>query len=163
MKQLNLGIGEKSIDTPSLFLEKNIMMWNNHTMIQLSNISYISAEGIPSLPFPIFSILFLFLGLCFLVIPKMGCIGILLLIATGWYLYFWYEESKKRQNGAILNIRMNSGHVFNFEFSDKAFLQTVATRLKLILMDGGVSGKVEISIKDCVIKDSNVLTGANIK
>ena len=163
MKHLNLGIGEKSIDTPSLYLEKNIMMWNNHTMIQLSNISYISAESIPALPLPIFAILALLVGLTFLAIEGMALVGILILIGAGWYLYFWYEQSQKRSNGAILNIRMNSGHVFNFEFTDKAFLQTVATRLRLILMDGGVSGKVEISIKDCVIRDSQVLTGANIR
>lgn len=41
--------GEKFIETPSLLIKKNIMTWDN-TLIQLSNISYISLLQILSQP-----------------------------------------------------------------------------------------------------------------
>ena len=52
MKQKQFTLGETNIEPPSLLTKKNIMTWNN-TMIQLSNVSLISAADIDLAPFPL--------------------------------------------------------------------------------------------------------------
>lgn len=159
----NMGIGSNFIHTPSLFLEKNIMTWNNHTMIQLSNISYISAEKLPILQFPFMAAVLILGGLIMLMQGgALALSGLLMGGLGGVWVYFWYKENERRRNGAILNIKMNSGSELNFEFASEKFLWEVAKRLQAIMINGGTSEKVEINITNSVIRDSNVLSGAHL-
>lgn len=158
-----MAAGSSYINTPVIFLEKNMMMWDNHTMIQLSNISYLSAEKLPAAIFPIWTLLAIFAGLMLLMLSEeMALIGMMLWVVSGLVLYAWYKDAQKRENGAILHIKMNSGTTLNFEFESKEFLWYVAEKLQSILINGGTSEKVEINIVNSVIRDSSVLTGTNI-
>ena len=159
----NLGIGSNYIHTPSIFLERNVMIWNNHTMIQLSNISYLSAMNLPILVFPFMAALMILMGLIMLLAGEVVAFAGLILGALGGiWIYFWYKENERRKNGAILHIKMNSGNELNFEFASKDFLYVVADKLQAILINGGAGAKVEINISNSVIRDSSVLNGMNL-
>ncbi len=163
MNNASMGIGNNYINTPVIFIEKNMMMWNNHTMIQLSNISYLSAEKLPPAIFPVWTVLTIFVGLIMMMFGEgMAAVGIMLWVFSGVYLYLWYKDAQKRENGAILHIKMNSGSVLNFEFDNKEFLWYVAEKIQNIMINGGTNEKVEINIVNSVIRDSSVLSGTNI-
>ena len=163
INNMGMGIGNNYINTPAIFIEKNMMIWNNHTMIQLSNISYLSAEKLPPAIFPVWTVLAIFAGLIMMMFGEgAAAVGILLWVASGAVLYLWYKDAQKRENGAILHIKMNSGGVLNFEFENKTFLWAVAEKIQDIMINGGTNEKVEINIVNSVIRDSSVLSGTNI-
>lgn len=158
-----MGIGNNYINTSAIFIEKNMMMWNNHTMIQLSNISYLSAEELPPAIFPIWALIAIVIGLIMMPFGEgLAAFGIMLWAVSGVWLYLWYKDAQKRENGAILHIKMNSGTTLNFEFESKYFLQSVAEKIQEIMINGGTNEKVEINIVNSVIRDSSVLSGSNI-
>lgn len=146
MKQSQFTFGEKNIETPYLFIKKNIMTWNN-TMIQLSNISLLTAADIDLLPFPILALLMILGG--FVLFKSSAAFAILLFVLASVWFYFWYRENEKRKEGAILTIRMNSGHNLHFSFEDKAFLLKVVGSWKILLL------MVEIILKSLsILKDA---------
>lgn len=155
MAKEKIGLGEKTIDTPSLLIKKNIMAWDN-TMIQLSNISYVSASDVASLRFPIWALLMVLAGL-FLLKSSAG-LGIVLIIAGAVWLFYWYQENEKRKNCAILTIRMNSGNNLYFTFSDRTFLTKVMNVLSYIIVNG-TDRQVSINMSNCEISgNAQVLT-----
>ena len=93
MKQRQSTFGEKDIKTPSLLIKKNIMTWND-TMIQLSNVSLITAANIDSAPYPIWTALAILAGVAFF--GTSATLGILLLALGGVTIYFWYTGNEKR-------------------------------------------------------------------
>lgn len=158
MKQNQFTFSEKNIETPYLFIKKNIMTWNN-TMIQLSNISLLTAADINLLPFPFLAVLLILGG--FVLFESSVALAILLLILAGIWFYFWYKENEKRKEGAILTIRMNSGHNLHFSFEDKAFLLKVVGVLENIIIDGGYNSQTTIDIKGCNIINSDLFSNIN--
>lgn len=150
---------EKFIETPSLLIKKNIMTWDN-TVIQLSNISYISATDIELAKFPIWAALVILGGLY--LFGKSILLALFLIAAGAAGLYFWYQENEKRRQGAILTIRMNSGHNLYFTFEEKKFLLRVVHVLESIIINGGTNAPVDINIKDCTITNSRILTDVNV-
>lgn len=158
MKQSQFNFGEKNIETPYLVIKKNIMTWNN-TMIQLSNISLVTAADIDLLPFPILAVLLILAGI--MLFNSSAALAILLLVLAAAWLYFWYRENEKCKEGAILTIRMNSGHNLHFSFDDKAFLLRVVDVLENIIIDGGNNPQTTIDIKGCKIIISDLFSNIN--
>lgn len=160
MKQNQFRLGEKVIETPSLLIKKNIMTWDN-TMIQMSNISYISAADIATIRFPILAALLILVGL--FLFESSAFLAFVLLAIGGVWLYFWYNENEKRKQGAILTIRMNSGHNLYFTFENKQFLLQVLRVMEGIITDGNDGSQVSINITDCTISDNaRILDNLNI-
>ena len=157
MKQNQFGLGgnEAIIETPSLLIKKNIMTWGN-TAIQLSNVSYISAADIAESKFPWPAALLVLVG--FMLVEESFLLFLMLATAGGAWIYYWYKENEKRRNGAILTIRMNSGHNVYFTFQEKEFLFEVLKVLENIIINGGASSPVDINIKDCTINNSKILS-----
>ena len=85
MKQEQMKLGEKTIETPTLLIKKNIMAWDN-TMIQLSNISYVSASDVARLSLPIWALLLVLAGIA--LIGKSTLLGIVLIAAGGIWIYY---------------------------------------------------------------------------
>ena len=152
-------MSEKYIDTPSLLIKNNIMTWDN-TVIQLSNISYISAADIALMKFPGWLVAVIIAALFLLGEQTLSAILLIAGCAAG--LYLWYRENEKRRQGAILTIRMNSGHILHFTFKEKEFLIRVVRILESIIINGGVNSPVSINIKGCTITNSRVLSDINI-
>lgn len=110
------------IDTPRLWVKGNIMCWDG-TMIQLSNVSCISTTPLVQIAFPLFSIVFLLLGL--LSLGYNLIVGIILLGVGGVWIYNWYKTNEERKKDTILNIVMNSGNSLQFVINNKNFLDKV--------------------------------------
>lgn len=159
MKQAKFKIGEKYIETPSLVIKKNIMTWDN-TMIQLSNISYVSATNISNSDFPFLAAAIVVFGLFLLGDSSLLALAFLA-VGAGW-IYLWYAENERRKKGAILTIRMNSGHNLYFAFTNKRFLLQVLDVLERIIIDGGTHNtEVSINIENSTITGSKLLSEIN--
>lgn len=158
MKQTQFGLGEKFIETPSLIIKQNIMTWDN-TIIQLSNISYISASNLETITFPFWSALLILGG--FLIFGEMALLALALIAVGAVWIYSWYTENEKRKKGAILTIRMNSGHNLYFTFENKDFLLKVLDVLEHIIINGSTSSPISINIKDCKIQNSKLFSEIN--
>lgn len=155
MAKEKFGLGEKTIETPSLLIKKNIMAWDN-TMIQLSNISYVSSSDVASLSFPVLAALLILAGL--LLLKSSAFLAIVLMIAGAAWLFFWYQENERRKTCAILTIRMNSGNNLYFTFSNRAFLTKVMNVLAYIIVNG-TDRQVSINMTNCEISgNAQVLT-----
>ena len=156
MKENRFSIGDKTIETPSLVIRKNIMTWDS-TMIQLSNISLISAANIDNTPFPLLAALAIIVGL--MLLGKSTFLALILIAIGAIWIYFWYKENEKRKMGAILTILMNSGHNLYFKFSDRNFLLRVVRVLEQIITNGN-SNQISINLSDCTITgNAQVLNG----
>lgn len=158
-KTNRFSLGEKVIDTPSLRIRKNIMMWED-TMIQLSNVSYVSASNIATTVFPVWAALMILAGL---LVNSESVLVALVLIGLGvLWIYLWYQGNVQRKQGAILTIRMNSGHTLQFTFNNKAFLLEVLKVLENIIVDG-TDSQVSINISNSTISgNARVLENANL-
>lgn len=159
MKNEKFGFGEDTIETPSVYIRKNIMIWDNN-MIQLSNISCISASGVDDLPFPVWAAIVMLVGLVMFAMSPF--VAIVMIAVGGFFAFQWYSKNEKRKEEAILTIRMNSGSNFFFLFNDKNFLHKVLNVLENIIVNGNVSGSIEINIKDSNIVNSHILNDAAI-
>lgn len=158
-KTNRFSLGEKVIETPSLRIRKNIMMWED-TMIQLSNVSYLSANNIAATVFPVWAAVMILAGL--LLISQSALVALVLIGLGGLWIYLWYQGNEKRKQGAILTIRMNSGHTFQFTFNNKAFLLEVLKVLENIIVDG-TDSQVSINISNSTISgNARVLENANL-
>lgn len=92
----------KTIDTPFLAVQGNVMTWDN-VMIQISNISLLSAIPITPSEFPFWALIAVIAGLFLF---NVSALLALVLIAIGAVeIYSWYTESEKRKQGAILTIQ----------------------------------------------------------
>lgn len=161
MKQSKLGLGEKTIDTPYLFIKGNIMEWDG-TMIQLSNASYISSANIASVPFPMWAAALIIAGL--LMLKNSWLLGLALAVAGGVWIYNWNTQNEIRKKGAILTIRMNSGHNLFFEFSNKDFLAKVLEVLENTIINGGSSNtQIEINMTNCEMHQSPMFNDLVVK
>ena len=126
---------EKSIETEQLLIKGNIMSWED-TMIQLSNVSFISTSPLEPLKFP--RIILLTLIASFVMMKFNAGIGVLLLMVCMGWSYFWYDENQSRDSKKVLKIVMNSGYSLCIIFANQSFLQTVLQVLKQIFIEGGV-------------------------
>lgn len=155
MKKEGLPFGEKTIETPTLLIKKNIMAWDD-TMIQLSNISYVSSSDVAKLGFPIWAAILILAGL--FLMGKSTFLAIVLVLIGALWIYYWYQENEKRKKCAVLTIRMNSGNNLYFAFSDKTFLTKVMNVLAYIIING-TDRQVSINIEGCEISgNAQVLT-----
>ena len=159
-QDMPLKLGEKSISTDFLYIKQNIMTWDN-TIIQLSNVSFISADKREPLKFPLIALGLILLGFVFFEY-SIG-LALVLLVIGGVWAFYWYSENQRRAEGAVLTIRMNSGHTLYFDFKSKEFLNTVVDVLEHIIIDGcTVAQNIEISIKNSKIS-GNASVLSNLK
>lgn len=149
------------IDTPRLLVKGNIMCWDG-TMIQLSNVSCISTKPLVQIAFPLFSLVFLLMGL--LSLGYNLIVGIILLGVGGIWIYYWYKTNEERKKNTILNIVMNSGNSIQFVINNRNFLDKVLRVLEQIIIDGGVGKQnVSINIQGCQITgNAKVLNDLNL-
>lgn len=153
---------EKTIETSKLIVKGNIIYWAK-TMIQISNISYISTVPLEQLGFP--KIALLLFGIAILAFSgRRPGVGVILLLCGATWIFIWYYKNEERKNEAILCIAVNSGNLFRIYIDDKDFLNEVLQVLEQIIAEGSIGQqKVSININDCTITgNAKVLNDLNI-
>ena len=154
---------EKTIETSKLIIRGNIIYWAK-TMIQISNISYISTEPLEQLGFP--KIVLLIFGIAILAFSERSPeYGVILLLAGGVWILIWLYQNAERKNEAILCIATNSGYVFRIYVYDKVFLSEILQVLERIIAEDIIGqNKVSININNCTIDgDAKVLNDLKVK
>lgn len=154
---------EKTIETPKLTIKGNIIYWAR-TMIQISNISYISTVPLEQLGFPKMALLIL--GIAILAFSRRSPgYGVILLLGAGVWIFIWYYKNEERKNEAILCIAMNSGVQFRIYVDDKEFLSEILAVLEEIIAEDIIEQqKISININDCTITgNAKVLNDLELK
>lgn len=152
------------IETDEIVIKGNIMTWGN-TMIQLSNVSSISAiQESPKFPSGaiglvivgvLFSALFSKFELLLLCSISMVVLGVLMII-----MYYMMLS----QNKFHLNVVMNSGSRYDFLVADKAFLNKMLSVLEDIIIRGGVGeNSISINIHDSAIGSFEALNDSFVR
>ena len=143
---------KKDIKTDYLTVKGNLIGWKD-TIIQISNISMITAGDLDPRPFPKWSLGLLLLGAMFWKFSSF--LGFLLYVAGGAWIYFWYqavmEDSKKKR----MSMQLNSGRVVSIIFYSKEFLDEVIDKLNTILLTPNTSENITINIKDNLFCDDS--------
>lgn len=144
----------KIVETDVLKVKGNLISWDN-SIIQISNISMLTTTDVEANKFPMYSILFVLLGLF---ITKTNIIAglVSLIIGIAW-IYFWRKGSKQAKNSKNLNIVLNSGHIFIFIFHDKKFLEKVISVLSEILVTSEKKAEYIFNIKNSTFNDNSSL------
>lgn len=149
----------QTIDTPILSVKDNLFTWKD-TVVQIPNISLISASQIEKAPLPIWTIIVIAIGIFLF---QNSAIASICLIAAGIVgLYLWYAENNKRTQGAIMTVQLNSGSSLYIQFKDKEFLGRVIVALRGAIADGR-SAQLYINVQNCKISNSSVLDGLTTK
>lgn len=152
---------KKSIETSNLTIKGNLLTWEG-TMLQLSNISCISAANLREEKFPIIALAILLIGA--ISIFQAFLAGLLFIaIGAGW-IYLRYHINESRRLKAFLNITMNSGDQLSFLFDNKDFLLEVLDLLETIITEGGIGEQnINIDMHGCSISDNaHVFTDSKI-
>lgn len=156
METTQLNTKDEIIHTPLLQIKDNIMSWDT-TMIQLPNIAFISTAEQPPIRFPIPAMLLILAGLLY---PMQSVVfSLVLIFLGGFWLFIRDKENQRRRKGAILVLRMNSGHNLYFAFADRDFLCNVLAVLQRVITDRGKK-QVAINVENCTFSgDTEILNG----
>ncbi|WP_288752198.1 hypothetical protein [uncultured Phascolarctobacterium sp.] len=144
----------KIVETDVLKVKGNLISWDN-SIIQISNICMLTTTDVEANKFPMYSLLFVLVGLF---IAKTNIMAGLasLIIGIAW-IYFWHKSSKQAKNSKNLNIVLNSGHIFIFIFHDKKFLEKVISVLSDILIASEKKAEYIFNIKNSTFNDHSSL------
>ena len=151
---------KKVIDTPMLSVKDNLFTWNDK-IVQIPNISMISASPIDRGAVPIWALIVIALGL--LGFKSSVLIAICFIAAGSVGLYFWYAENKKRMQGAIMTVQLNSGASLYIQFKDKKFLLEVIDVLRYAIASGR-GAQLTVNMKSCTISgNAQLLNNLSMK
>lgn len=164
LSQLNAGLDmqkDKTIDTPQLVITGNIMLWKD-SMLQLSNISSVSAVALQPVPFPGWALLVLLLGLFAFTIQAV--IAFVMIVVAVSFIFLWVKNNNDISKQKKLIIRMNSGMVCSFLFNDKEFLDRVFGVLGTIISEAGKEERnIKIDINNSTISgNAKILNDMNV-
>lgn len=141
---------ENGIETSKLVVKDKIMIWDN-TMLQLSNVSSVSAAPMERMAFPKWSVLLMVLGFLFVQYDMLLC---LLFIGGGLgWIIAWDQINKAREQKKVLSVVTNSGDKYYFVFKDEKFLRKVLYTFKEIFNDKGTPNPmIVVDMKNSIVK-----------
>lgn len=152
---IKIGENESSIKTERLNITGNIMTWSG-TMIQLSNISYITTSNLIPEKFPWIAAFMIAGGIFFF--SAQALLAIFLALAGGIWIYFWYQKNLENESQVFLTIMMNSGSQLQFLLQDKSFLNDVLCLLEKVIVSGGTGAQnIVINVSDCTLSGNSKL------
>ena len=154
---------DRFIKTMNLNITGNIMSWQD-CLVQISNVSYITAKGIQQVPFPWITIPAFIIGIMLFKVNVV--IALIVVICSFGGVYTWYKEYEKRKNSIALVLTLNSGDRLVLIFNDRSFLAKVMEVLKKIITDGGIgkNNSISIDLSGCQFKgDATLLNNLGVK
>lgn len=147
---------KKVIDTPELSVKDNLFIWND-TIVQIPNISLISASPMERSPFPGWTVIAIALGIYAF---KLSDLLAGFLIAAGLGRLYYYN---KRMQEAIMTVQLNSGASLYIKFKNKKILSRVTTALKYAI-SSGKGAKLTVNMQSCSISgNARVLSNISNK
>ncbi|MBF2473553.1 hypothetical protein IA868_10345 [Listeria welshimeri] len=154
-----LDIKKNEIETEEFSIKDNLLKFSDLT-IQLSNISYLSA-GKKKFKMPIMAIIILIISLFILSI--LPIIGFLLLIASGGYIWYLYNDYQKGKQ--FLTFNLNSGQIYRISFEKKDFLNKVRETVEFSMNNKNKNFEINIGKQEVFSGDyhSHNVRGSNIK
>lgn len=154
-----LDIKKNEIETEEFSIKDNLLKFSDLT-IQLSNISYLSA-GKKKFKMPIMAIIILIISLFLLSI--LPIIGFLLLIASGGYIWYLYNDYQKEKQ--FLTFNLNSGQIYRISFEKKDFLNKVRETVEFSMNNKNKNFEINIGKQEVFSGDyhSHNVQGSNIK
>ncbi|MBC1626433.1 hypothetical protein HB952_01095 [Listeria welshimeri] len=154
-----LDIKKNEIETEKFSIKDNLLKFSDLT-IQLSNISYLSA-GKKKFKIPIMAIIILIISLFLLSI--LPIIGFLLLIASGGYIWYLYNDYQKEKQ--FLTFNLNSGQIYRISFEKKDFLNKVRETVEFSMNNKNKNFEINIGKQEVFSGDyhSHNVRGSNIK
>lgn len=155
----------KTVETGNLQIEGHLMKWQD-VVIQISNVSMITAAKLPAPRFPVWA-LFALVGGSFGILFSRQSYGseaqmmffaatcLLVLSIVG--IVRWLIDCLKTIGHKYLQILLNSGYVYALYVPDQQFLQRVLHVFENIFKDGGKAGNsVQINIANSTITGSTI-------
>lgn len=130
---------EKTVKTEKLLIQGQLLKWDD-VVIQISNISMITASDIQGPNFPLWSVFLCLVGIYLLNMKSLWYIGVALVIIAGIVIYTWYSQKKITQAHKYLNILMNSGYTYSILFESEPFLKKVLQIFANIFEAGSGAG-----------------------
>lgn len=151
---------EKIINTNNFKIENNTIFFNE-SLLQISNISHISAEPLPRTEFHLWSIaicIFAILGL-FQENLIFQIVGAAMLCGGGayiiWYMYYIYNLNVEER---YLYIYLNSGAVYYIYCENLKFLKEVMKVLEYCINNHSTQ-KIRIDFEKCKLYNSPIIVG----
>lgn len=137
------------------------MVWKD-SMLQLSNISSVSAVALQPVPFPVWTLLVLLLGIFMFSVKVV--LAIAMIIIAVFFILLWVKNNSDISKKKKLIIRMNSGKVCSFLYNDKKFLDQVFNVLGAIISEAGKEERnIKIDINNSTISgNAKILNDMNV-
>lgn len=160
----------KTVQTGNLQIEGHLMKWQD-VVIQISNVSMITAAKLPFPQFPVWTILaFGFgAGADFLAIQsrsvdeRLMSIGMLFFLLGIVGIIRWLIDCLKTIGHKYLQILLNSGYVYALYVPDQQFLQRILRVLENIFRDGAkADNNVQINIANSTITGSSITGNSTV-
>ena len=124
----------KPIRTENFVLEGYLLMWKD-VMIDVDNISMVTASDLPAPPLPVYSILTFVAGCILATLGEEAISTVLVLVGMIWFGIWLYQVYNIRGH-KCLNFFLNSGYTYSIVFTNDAFLEEVLTTLVMIFKEG---------------------------
>lgn len=134
---------ELKIEGGKMTIKGNIMILDE-LIVQLSNVSCMTTQGVGRTQFPFASLIIVLIGIILMSMEHMW--GIAAIVAGVVWIIVWYQKNNERLSHTYLNIIMNSGDNIRILFTSKKFLENVLAVLGKIIQSGGVGDQQFISI-----------------
>lgn len=150
----------KTVETGKLQIEGHLMKWED-VVIQISNVSMITAAKLPTPRFPIWTVFSMIAGSVGFMYSQetygssaemMALVAAILLGLSAFGVVRWLVDCLKTIGHKYLQILLNSGYVYALYIPDQQFLQRVLGVFENIFRDGGKAGQnVQINISNSTI------------
>ena len=153
----------KKVETTDFRLEGYLLKWKD-VMIQVNNVSMITASDLPVPPFPFWSLggpaFGILLGMFGQSIYEDGIVtlGICVGIVSVGFLLYWIYEATSAQEHKCLNIFMNSGYTYSIVFKNNEFLGEVLSLLeKIFISEIDERTNYYFNIQECKIENGSLV------
>ena len=147
------GQKEDTIVTNGFHIEGHLLRWED-VVIQISNISMISAQYLSPPTFPFWSAIVVLLGFWLFTVNTL--LALIVLVLGIGVIAFWYIQYKNVSSEKYLHILLNSGTTFSLVMRDIRFANEVLDVFARIFKDGGKPGvNYYIDLKGCRIDNNS--------
>ncbi len=149
----------KKINTSNFKIENNIISFNK-TLLQISNISHVSAEPAPKKKFNYWAIVLMIIGIFFIGIDIsrfLKNIGIFFIIAVIVYVVLLIKFNYEN-NDMYLNIFLNSGKVYCIYCHSMEFLEQVMEVIEYCINNHYIQ-EINVDFYRCKLSNAPIIIG----